>query len=85
MRNALIGVLAGRGRGRRNSPAYTGCDERLAALRAGRPVDVPVSALPRWARPGEELRWWRRATVSPDGTAAFYDDDGTAWLAEQGL
>jgi hypothetical protein len=67
-------------------PSYTGRDERLAALRAGEPVDVPVSALPRWARAGEDLkRWWRRATVSPHGAVTFWDDDGSAWLQENEL
>jgi hypothetical protein len=29
--------------------------------------------------------WWRRATVSADGAVTFYDDDGSAWLAENRL
>ena len=66
-------------------PSYTGTPERLAALRAGEPVDLPLSALPAWARNGDVLHWTRRATVSADGTVAFRDDDGSAWLAENGL
>lgn len=56
---------------------------RLADLRAGRPVDVPVWGLPvgaRCGRPG----WWRRAAVDTEGVR-FYDDDGSGWLAEAGL
>ncbi|MGH3551644.1 MAG: hypothetical protein ACRDT5_03405 [Mycobacterium sp.] len=64
--------------------SYTGSPERRAALAAGAPVDLPVSALPRSAR-GEELAWWRRAVVSADGAVAFYDDDGSRWLAGNGL
>ena len=33
-------------------PSYDGTPERLAAFCRGEPVDVPVSALPAWARPG---------------------------------
>jgi hypothetical protein len=29
--------------------------------------------------------WWRRAVVSADGAVAFRDDDGSAWLAENGI
>lgn len=63
---------------------YTGTADRLAALRAGRPVNVPVSALPRWARPDGEVRWCDRAVVEPD-SVRFVEDDGRAWLAENGL
>lgn len=58
---------------------------RLAALRAGEPVDVNVSDLPPWARERETVHWWRRAIVTADGALEFYDDRGAAWLAEQGL
>ena len=83
--SARIGVLADTLSWTPDQPSHTGSDERLVALRAGAPVDVPLSALPRWARAGEELRWWRRATVAADGAVTFYDDDGSAWLAENGL
>jgi hypothetical protein len=64
---------------------YQGRPERLAALRAGRPVDLPASALPSEARPGVECRWWTRAVVQPDGAIAFNDDDASQFLAENGL
>jgi hypothetical protein len=44
-----------------------------------------VSALPRWARVGEALHWWRRALISADGTVVLRDDDGSQWLPENGL
>jgi hypothetical protein len=59
--------------------------ERLAALHAGRPVDVCAGELPDWARIGEPTHWWRRATATADGAVNFYDDDASAWLAENGL
>ncbi|BBX69722.1 hypothetical protein [Mycolicibacterium psychrotolerans] len=65
------------------SASYTGTAERQAALEAGLPVDLPVSALPGWARVGEAPRWWRRATVYPDGTVTFRDDE-LAWIVENG-
>jgi hypothetical protein len=59
---------------------------RLAAFGAGEPVDVCAGDLPAWARPaGERMHWWRRATVTAFGAVTFYDDDGSAWLAENGL
>jgi hypothetical protein len=66
-------------------PSYDATPERLAALQRGEPVDVQVSALPSWARVGEEPRWWRRVTVSADGSVEFWDDDGSAWLAENNI
>ena len=66
-------------------PGYNGTPERLAALQCGEPVDLPASALPAWARVGEKLNWWRRAIVSADGAVRFWDDDGSVWLAENGL
>lgn len=53
-------------------PSYTGSTERLQALRRGDPVDVPLSALPPWARDGEPLRWSRRGdgVGGRDGRAA---------------
>lgn len=65
-------------------PSYTGTVDRLAALRAGRPVNVPVSALPSWARPVGEVRWWDRAIVEP-GSVRFVGDDGRRWIEENGL
>jgi hypothetical protein len=62
-----------------------GTATRLAALRAGEPVDVAVGDLPPWAREGEAAHWWRRATVTADGSVQFHNDDGSAWLAENGL
>ena len=41
--------------------------------------------LPPWARAGEPVHWWCRATVSADGAVSFWDDDGSPWLAENGL
>lgn len=64
--------------------SYTGTVDRLAALRAGRPVNVPVSALPSWARPVGEVRWWDRAIVEP-GAVRFVGDDGSLWIEENGL
>ena len=39
----------------------------------------------RVARVGQALHWWRRAVVSADGAVVLRDDDGSAWLAENGL
>jgi hypothetical protein len=64
---------------------YTGRPERLAAVRAGEPVDLPASLLPPEARPGVQCRWWTRAVVSPDGSIAYRDDDGSQFLAENEL
>jgi hypothetical protein len=70
----------------RHSMPHPGNALRLAALHAGRPVDVCAGDLPAWARPaGERMHWWRRAIVSADGAVEFYDDDGSAWLAENDL
>jgi hypothetical protein len=64
---------------------YTGSPQRLAALRTGRPVDLPASLLPSEARFGVECRWWTRAVVQPDGSIAYHDDDGSQFLAENEL
>jgi hypothetical protein len=58
---------------------------RLAALRAGEPVDIYAGDLPPEARVGVTVRWWTRAVVRPDGTVALRDDDGSLWLEENGL
>jgi hypothetical protein len=70
----------------RHSMPRPGNAARLAALRAGEPVDVQAGDLPAWARPaGERMHWWRRAIVSADGAVEFYDDSGAMFLAEHGL
>jgi hypothetical protein len=58
---------------------------RIDALRAGEPVEVKASMLPLWAREGVECRWWLRAVVHPDDSIRFVEDDGSRWLAENGL
>jgi hypothetical protein len=59
--------------------------QRLAALRAGRPVDICAGNLPQWARVGEETHRWRRARVTAAGAVTFYEDDGSAWLEDNRL
>ena len=44
-----------------------------------------ASDLPPHARAGMACHWWTRAVVDADGAVEFYDDDGSAWLAENGL
>jgi hypothetical protein len=67
------------------APSYTGSDERLAVLRAGEPVNVPVWELPGWVRAERgKIHWWHRAIVSADGAIEFVNDSGE-WLAESGL
>jgi hypothetical protein len=66
-------------------PSYDGTRERLAALQRGEPVDIAASDLPPYARAGVECHWWTRAGMNPDGGVTFWDDDGAAWLAENGL
>ena len=44
-----------------------------------------ASDLPPYARAGRRCRWRDRAVVDADGAVEFYDDDGSAWLAENGL
>ena len=39
--------------------------------------------LPPWARAGEPVHWWCRDLR--DGAVSFWDDDGSARLAENGL
>jgi hypothetical protein len=58
---------------------------RIEALRAGRPVELKASDLPRWAREGVDLQWWVRAVVHPDDSIRYVDDDGSKWLEENGL
>ena len=66
-------------------PSYDGSEARLAALQAGEPVDMHANDLPPYARAGVVCRWWTRAVVDADGGIRFYDDDGSRWLAENGL
>ena len=66
-------------------PAYHGTQARLAALQLGEPVDMHASDLPPWARAGMVCHWWTRAVVDADGGIRSYDDDGAAWLEENGL
>jgi hypothetical protein len=68
----------------RHSLPLPGNAARLAALRAGEPVDVTGGELPPWARVGVKLRWWTRAAVCPDGTVTLRGDDGGRRLAETG-
>jgi hypothetical protein len=68
-----------------DQPAYTGIPERLEALQAGEPVDMPAGDLPPYARAGRRCRWRDRAVVDADGGVEFYTDDGSAWLRENGL
>jgi hypothetical protein len=65
--------------------SYRGTPDRLAALGCGEPVDIRAADLPAWARVGVVCRWWTRAVVGPDNTVTFRDDDGSRWLAENGL
>jgi hypothetical protein len=66
------------------APSYTGRTERLSRLRAGLPVNVAVSELPKYARVGLDGHWWNRATVDPSGAIELTIDDGE-WAAENGL
>ena len=68
-----------------DQPSYDGSPERLAALQRGEHIDLPASDLPPYARAGRRCRWRDRAVVDADGAVEFYDDDGSAWLAENGL
>jgi hypothetical protein len=68
-----------------DQPSYDANPQRLAALRAGEPVDIAASDLPLYARAGMVCHWWTRAVVSADGAVTFRDDDGAAWLAENDL
>ncbi|OCB14147.1 hypothetical protein A5717_11595 [Mycolicibacterium porcinum] len=68
-----------------DQPSYIGSSERLAALRAGEPVNIRAADLPPWARVGVVVRWWTRVVVAPDGTVTYEDDDGSRWMAENEL
>ncbi len=70
---------------RPSDPSYDGTPERLAALQASQTVNLPLSALPPWARLDKTANRCRdRAVVSVDGTIVFVADTGE-WLAENGL
>jgi hypothetical protein len=88
------GVLSGQFGG--EGPwVYRHVPDRLEALRAGRPVNVPSGSLPGWARTGAPTRKSRRrltvtkparAIVRPDDTITWSDDDwARLWLEEAGL
>lgn len=65
--------------------SYTGYPERLAAVRAGCSIDLPVGDLPPHARVGLDDQWCNRATVSPDGAITLSVDNGRLWAAENGV
>jgi hypothetical protein len=67
-----------------DQPSYTGDPERLEALRAGQPVILAASDLPRHARGGVDTPWWRWATVDRDGGVQFWDG-AREWATENGL
>jgi hypothetical protein len=46
----------------------------LAALQAGRPVDICAGDLPEWARAGEPTHWWRRVIATAAGAVEFYNE-----------
>jgi hypothetical protein len=65
---------------------YDSMRRRLAAVRAGEPIDIYAGDLPPWARVvGVKVYSWTRAVVRPDGTVTLKDDDGSRWLEENGL
>lgn len=64
--------------------SYTGNQERLAALRAGSPVDSYAGSLPRWARAGVSVTALTYARVDADGTLVLRQD-GRQFAAENGL
>jgi hypothetical protein len=65
--------------------SYSGLPDRLATLRAGCAINLPVGDLPPHARVGLDDHWPMRATVSPDGTIALNVDNGRLWAVENGL
>jgi hypothetical protein len=64
--------------------SYSGSPDRLATLRAGCAINLPVGDLPPHARVGLDTHWWCRATVSPDGSITLSRDRGE-WAAENGV
>ncbi|MFG1931318.1 hypothetical protein ACGFK1_11755 [Mycobacterium sp. NPDC048908] len=64
---------------------YVGNADRLAAFRTGAPAEMRAGDLPPSVREGDPTHWWRRAIVTAAVAVSFHDDDGSAWLAENGL
>jgi hypothetical protein len=64
---------------------YRGLPDRLATLRAGCSINLPVCDLPKHARIGLDNHWWNRVIVSPDGTITLAKDDTLLWAAENGV
>lgn len=65
-------------------PSYEGSEERLAALRAGEPVDVYVGTLPKWAREGVHVAALTYARINADGSVTFRRD-ARQFAVENGL
>jgi hypothetical protein len=65
--------------------SYSGLPDRLATLRAGCAINLPVGDLPQHARVGMDTGWVHRATVSPDGTIELSIDNGLIWGIENGV
>lgn len=56
---------------------------RLAGLRAGRPVDVPMWRLPEWARSPLRAGWpGLRAIVHADDTITVRPETAAEWLVD---
>ena len=66
-------------------PEFAGGQPDGSPAVSAEPPQLPLRVAPPWARAGEPVHWWCRATVSADGAVSFWDDDGSAWLAENGL
>jgi hypothetical protein len=58
-----------------------------AAEELGRPLEFDEAErhVIDQARAGVACRWWTRAVLQPGGTIAYHDDDGSQFLAENGL
>ena len=69
---------------RGNSPRMTaqrsGCGRYSAVSRS----TCPPAIFHRGRGAGMVCHWWTRAVVDADGVVEFYDD-GSVWLAENGL
>jgi hypothetical protein len=64
---------------------YRGMPDRLATLRAGCALNLPVCDLPKHARIGLDNNWWNRVIVEPDGTITLAEEDALLWAAENGV
>jgi hypothetical protein len=64
--------------------SYSGLPDRLATLRAGSAINLPVGDLPPHARIGLDTRWNHRATLAPDGSITLSGDHGE-WTIENGV